>query len=123
MISVVVMIIGAILGVVIGIFLPTIPYSVSQYLAIAIVASLDSVCGGIASNINKNFNAHVFISGFFLNAILAMLLTYLGERLNVDIYLAAVIVFSSRIFTNFSIIRRIALDKVESRKKKKVNEA
>ena len=120
MISVIVMIIGAILGVVLGIFLPTIPYSVSKYLAIAIVASLDSVCGGIASNINKNFNAHVFISGFFLNAILAMLLTYLGERLNVDIYLAAIIVFVGRIFNNLGIIRRHYISKLFSKNNTKV---
>ena len=40
-----------------------------------------------------------------------MLLTYLGEKLNVDIYLAAVIVFVGRIFTNMSIIRRYYIDK------------
>ena len=40
-----------------------------------------------------------------------MLLTYLGEKLNVDIYLAAVIVFVGRMFTNLSIIRRYYIDK------------
>ena len=109
--TVVVIIIGAILGVILGILLPTIPYTASQYLAIAIVASLDSVFGGLASNIDKNFNAKVFITGFFLNAILAMLLTYLGERLNVDIYLAAVIVFVGRIFNNLGTIRRYYVNK------------
>ena len=109
--TIVVIIIGAVLGVVLGILLPTIPYTASQYLAIGIVASIDSVFGGLASNINKSFNAKVFITGFFLNAILAMLLTYLGERLNVDIYLAAVIVFVGRIFNNLGIIRRYYVNK------------
>ena len=36
-------IVGCILGVIIGFLTPTIPYTVSQYLAIAIVAALDSV--------------------------------------------------------------------------------
>ena len=36
-------IVGCILGVVIGFITPTIPYTVSQYLAIGIVAALDSV--------------------------------------------------------------------------------
>lgn len=123
--TVVVIIIGAILGVILGIFLPTIPYTASQYLAIAIVASLDSVFGGLASNINKSFNAKVFITGFFLNAILAMLLTYLGERLNVDIYLAAVIVFVGRIFNNLGIIRRYYVNKwatKDDNKKEKIEE-
>lgn len=114
-------IVGCILGVVIGFITPTIPYTVSQYLAIAIVAALDSVFGGIASNIKKNFDMKVFISGFFVNAILAMLLTYLGEKLNVDIYLAAIIVFVGRMFNNLGIIRRYYLSKI-SEKSKKVRE-
>ena len=114
-------IVGCILGVVIGFITPTIPYTVSQYLAIAIVAALDSVFGGIASNIKKNFDMKVFISGFFVNAILAMLLTYLGEKLNVDIYLAAIVVFVGRMFNNLGIIRRYYLSKI-SEKSKKVRE-
>lgn len=114
-------IVGCVLGVVIGFITPTIPYTVSQYLAIGIVAALDSVFGGIASNIKKNFDMKVFISGFFVNAILAMLLTYLGEKLNVDIYLAAIIVFVGRMFNNLGIIRRYYLSKI-SEKSKKVRE-
>ena len=110
-------IVGCVLGVVIGILTPTIPYTVSQYLAIAIVAALDSVFGGIASNIKKNFDMKVFISGFFVNAILAILLTYLGEKLNVDIYLAAIIVFVGRMFNNLGIIRRYYLSKFSEKRK------
>lgn len=110
-------VVGCVLGVVIGILTPTIPYTVSQYLAIAIVAALDSVFGGIASNIKKNFDMKVFISGFFVNAILAMLLTYLGEKLNVDIYLATIIVFVGRMFNNLGIIRRYYLSKFSEKRK------
>ena len=104
-------IVCSILGIILGMNLPTISYSYSGYLAIAIVAALDSVFGGINSLLNKKFDIRIFVSGFFGNAILAMLLTYLGEKLNVDIYLAAVIVFVGRIFTNMSIIRRYYIDK------------
>ena len=115
-------IIGCIVGVLLGFIMPTIPYTVSKYLAIAIVAALDSVFGGIASNIKKNFDMKVFISGFFVNAILAIVLTYLGERLNVDIYLAAIVVFVGRMFNNLGIIRRYYLGKIsEKRKSKKEN--
>ena len=103
---------GCVLGIIIGFIIPTIPYTASQYLAIGIVASLDSVFGGIASTIKKNFDIKVFISGFFVNAILAILLTYLGEKLNVDIYLAAIIVFIGRMFNNLGIIRRYYLGKI-----------
>lgn len=114
-------IIGCIIGVIGGFLIPTIPYSISNYLAIAIVAALDSVFGGIASNIKKVFDLKVFISGFFVNSILAMLLTYLGQKLNVDIYLAAIIVFVGRMFNNLGIIRRFYLGKIEEKAEKEIN--
>lgn len=107
----IVIVICSVLGVLLGMNLPTISYSYSGYLAIAIVAALDTVFGGITSILKKNFDIKIFVSGFFGNAILAMLLTYLGEKLNVDIYLAAVIVFVGRMFNNLGIIRRYYIEK------------
>ena len=75
------------------------------------MAAIDSVFGGISSVLKKNFDMKIFVSGFFGNAILSILLTYLGQKLNVDIYLAAIIVFVGRIFTNLAIIRRYYIDK------------
>ena len=112
-------ILGCLLGVLVGLNLPTISYSYSGYLAIAIIAAMDSVFGGITSVLKKNFDIRIFVSGFFGNAILAMLLTYLGERLNVDIYLAAVIVFVGRMFVNLSIIRRHYIEKWTNHDKSK----
>ena len=109
-------VIGCVLGLIFGINAPIIPYTYSGYLAIAIVAALDSVFGGITSVLNKKFDMKIFVSGFFGNAILSILLTYLGEKLNVDIYLAAIVVFVGRMFTNLSIIRRYYIDKWSNRK-------
>ena len=103
--------IGCILGAIIGVNGPVISYTYSGYLAIAIVAALDSVFGGIKSVLKGNFDLKVFISGFFGNALLSILLTWLGVKLNVDIYLAAIVVFVGRMFTNFAIIRRYYIDK------------
>lgn len=104
-------VVGCIIGALIGINAPVIPYTYSGYLAIAVIAALDSVFGGIVSVLNKNFDMKIFISGFFGNAILSIALTYLGERLNVDIYLAAIVVFVWRMFTNLSLIRRYYIEK------------
>ena len=106
-----VMIIACILGVAVGLNAPIISYTYSSYLAIAIIAALDSVFGGVASVINKKFDMKIFISGFFGNAILAILLTVLGEKLNIDIYLAAIVVFVGRMFNNLGIIRRYYVEK------------
>ena len=102
--------IGCILGVILGMYAPIISYTYSSYLAIAVIAALDSVFGGIASVVNKRFDMKIFISGFFGNAILAILLTVLGQKLNVDIYLAAIVVFVGRMFVNLAIIRRYYVD-------------
>ena len=106
-----VIIVACLLGAIVGLNAPMISYTYSSYLAIAIIAALDSVFGGISSVINKKFDMKIFISGFFGNAILAILLTVLGEKLNIDIYLAAIVVFGGRMFTNLAIIRRYYVEK------------
>lgn len=103
--------VGCMLGIIFGANAPIIPYTYSGYLAIAIVAALDSVFGGITAVLNKKFDLKVFVSGFFGNAILSILLTYLGQKLNLDIYLAAIVVFVGRMFTNLAIIRRYYIEK------------
>lgn len=103
--------IGCVIGALLGMNAPIIPYSLSGYLAISIIAALDSVFGGIASVVKGDFDLKIFVTGFFGNAILSILLTYLGERLNVDIYLAAIVVFVGRMFVNLAIVRRYYVDK------------
>ena len=104
-------VIGCILGVILGINAPTISYIYSDYLAISIVAALDSVFGGITATLKNNFDFKIFVTGFFGNAILSILLAFLGNKLNVDIYLAAIVVFVGRMFNNLTIIRRFYLEK------------
>ncbi len=103
--------VGCILGAIVGINVPIIPYTYSSYLAIAIIAALDSVFGGITGVLKREFDIKVFISGFFCNSILSILLTYLGNKLDVDIYLAAIVVFVGRMFINLTIIRKYYIDK------------
>lgn len=99
--------IGILIGAVIGFILPyTYSTSYSLYISVAILACLDSVFGGIRSNLEKNFNIKIFISGFFGNAILAAFLAYLGDKLGVPLYYAAIFTFGNRLFENFAKIRR-----------------
>ena len=114
--------IGCALGAILGMNAPMISYTYSSYLAIAFIAALDSVFGGIASVMKKNFDLKIFISGFFGNAILAILLTILGQKLNVDIYLAAIVVFVWRMFLNLGTIRRYYVEKWTDEIKKKAEQ-
>ena len=45
-------------------------------------------------------------SGFVTNAVVAVLLTFIGDRLSLDLYLVALINFGFRIFNNVALIRR-----------------
>lgn len=114
-------VIGCVVGALIGMNAPIISYTYSGYLAIAIIAALDSVFGGIASTVKGKFDMVIFITGFFGNAILSILLTFLGQKLNLDIYLAAIVVFVGRMFTNLAIIRRHYIDKWLGRNNKETN--
>ena len=53
-------ILGCVIGAIIGVNMPMISYTYSGYLAIAIIAALDSVFGGIASTLKKNFDLKIF---------------------------------------------------------------
>ena len=111
-------VIGCILGAIVGINLPLIPYEYSSYVAISIVAALDSVLGGISATLKGKFDFKTFVSGFFGNAILSILLTYLGEKLNVDIYIGAIVVFVWRMFNNLTMIRIHYVEKISERREK-----
>lgn len=121
MIGIIICIIFIALGILSGLNI-TIPYSYSQYIAVAILACLDSVFGAYTANIGKKFSMSVFLSGFFGNALIAMFLVYLGDKLNLDMYIAPIIVFGSRLLSNFAIIRRDYTIKLEEKKNKKNQE-
>ena len=97
---------GIIVGLLIGTYLPAIvPIEYAKYLSVALLASLDSVLGGLRAGLEGNFDNVVFISGFFTNALLAAGLTYLGERIGIDLYYVALLAFGLRIFQNLAVIR------------------
>lgn len=109
--------IGLLIGVLLGLILHVnIPETFSAYISVAILACLDSVFGAVRASLSKNFKADIFISGFFGNAILAAGLAYLGDKLGIPMYIAAVIVFGGRIFDNFAVIRRLLIERLKTRK-------
>ncbi|HUT19989.1 MAG TPA: small basic family protein [Anaerolineae bacterium] len=102
--------IGLLLGLVIGsIFSIRIPAGYARYTALAILAALDSVLGALRADMQDQYDNLVFISGLVINAFLAVLLTIVGDRLGVELYLAAVIAFGVRMFNNLAVIRRLLL--------------
>jgi small basic protein len=100
-------IIGLLVGIVIGsIFSITIPAPYSRYTAIAILAASDSILGAARAYLEGQYDNRVFISGFCINALLAGFLTFVGDRLGVELYYAAIVAFGVRLFNNLALIRR-----------------
>lgn len=100
-------IIGLIIGVGIGLYVPlTIAAGYSLYLSVGILAALDSVIGAIRANIENAFDSAIFLSGFILNSLIAMVLAYIGDLLGIPLYYAAIFAFGMRLFTNLARIRR-----------------
>ncbi len=106
-----------VLGVVIGSMVAVpVPAAYTKYLSVAVLAALDSVFGSLRALLEDKFDGSVLLTGFFANTFLAALLAYLGDRLGVDLYLAAVFAFGVRIFQNLAIIRRQVLARWAQRK-------
>ncbi len=105
-------IVGLLLGIIIGVAFPiSVPFEYAKFMSVALLASLDSVFGGLRAGIEEKFDNTVFITGFFTNALLAAGLVYIGDRLGIDLYYVALLAFGLRIFQNLAIIRRYFLKK------------
>ena len=100
-------VVSILLGVLIGYFLPvSIPAEYSIYVAVILLAAVDVAAGGINARMHHQFRGSLFISGAIGNGLIAVFITYLGERIGISLYLAAVVVFGTRLFQNFGEIRR-----------------
>lgn len=109
---------GILIGIIIGLNLHySIPVEYIKYSAVIIVGVLDSLLGGIKAEVNENeYDPSLFITGLLTNIFLALLITFLGEKMGLDLYLAATVVFTFRIISNISVIRRTLLKKLKTKK-------
>ncbi len=116
--------IWAILGIFIGILLGLainypIPLELTKYSAVVIMGILDALFGAIRAEVTKDqFNAIIFITGLLFNVILSIAIALLGDKLGLDLYLAATFVFTFRIFSNVGITRRAILQNLLQQKEK-----
>lgn len=99
--------VGLLVGVLAGLVLQVnVSYELSRYSAVAILAALDSVLGAVRAELDGVYDNRIFVSGFVVNAVVAVILTFIGDRLSLDLYLVALITFGIRIFQNVALIRR-----------------
>jgi len=113
-------ILGLFLGVGIGTFLQVdIPMEYSRYTAVAILGIMDSLFGAIRAQVDGKYDTAVFVTGLIFNMAMAILITYFGDKLNLDLYLAILVAFTIRIFMNLGIIRTNSIDRLRDRNRKK----
>ncbi|HEX9995515.1 MAG TPA: small basic family protein [Abditibacterium sp.] len=103
-----------------GNFLPA-NEAFARYTAVAVLAGLDTVLGGLRAWLEDKFDDAIFISGFFVNSLLAVGLVILGERLGLEtglgdgrisvMMIGAVVVFSGRILNNLAALRRLIVER------------
>ena len=104
---VVVAVVFAVVGVVIGLLSPvTIPTTYARFTAVALLAGLDSIFGALRAYLSGTFAPRVFLMGLVTNSALAAGLTFVGDKLGVDLSIAAIVAFGVRIFNNLASIRR-----------------
>lgn len=100
--------------------------ALARYTAVAVLAGMDTVLGGLRAFLEDNFDDAIFTTGFFTNAFLAVGLVLLGERLGLEtgigdgrisiMMIGAVVVFSGRILNNLAVLRRIVIERVRARR-------
>ncbi|HHT85779.1 MAG: small basic family protein [Bacillota bacterium] len=96
-----------IVGIIIGLNIPwTIPAILARYLAVSLLAGVDTSLGGLRASLEGDFDIAIFVTGFLGNAVLAAAFVYLGDVLGIELYLAAVVALGVRIFNNLGRIRR-----------------
>ncbi|MGP1569550.1 MAG: small basic family protein [Eubacteriales bacterium] len=86
------------------------PTEFAFYITMGLLAALDSIIGACRSMMEGKFDSLILTTGFITNALLAMLLTYMGDKLGVPLYLAAIFVFGGRLFNTLAVIRRLAIE-------------
>lgn len=119
------MILVPILALLIGVLLaklfgvPQLTGEWGKYIAVACVAGLDSLVGGIRSGLEGKYSTEVFVTGFLANIVFAFFLSWLGDQIAMNLLLAAVLVMGTRIFTNLSLIRRFVLTRLADERERR----
>ena len=95
------------MGVFLGLNAPwKIPEIFARYLAVSLLAGVDTSLGGLRASLEGEFDTAIFVSGFIGNTVLAGVFVYLGDILGIELYLAAIVALGIRIYNNLGMIRR-----------------
>lgn len=104
-------------GVTIGLMVPLHLFAVSSfYVSVGILAAMDSILGALKASYDDEFDFAIFSSGLFINILMAMTLSWIGDKLGVPLYYAAIFVFGTRLFNNLALVRRRMIENMRERR-------
>lgn len=107
-------------GLILGRFLSApIEPLLGTYLAIAALAGMDTLFGGIRSAMETKFRSEIFVTGFVSNVLVSCLLAWLGDQIGINLFLAAAIILGTRIFSNISLMRRLLFNRLQESRRRK----
>jgi len=81
----------------------------APYVALALLAGLDTLAGGGRAWLESRFDHHLFLSGFLITCSLAVLLAYLGDLLGLNLLVAAAVALVLRIFNQVEAMHHLWL--------------
>lgn len=111
------LLIALVIGVLVGLKMPwQIPPIFARYLAVSLLAGVDTSLGGLRASLEGDFDTMIFVTGFLGNTILSAVFVYVGDVLGIELYLAAVVALGIRIFNNVGMIRRLILRNLTTQK-------
>jgi small basic protein len=116
LIPVLALIVGILLGAILS---EQVPLTWAPFLSVAVLAGLDSICGGSRSYLEGKFQQDIFVTGFLFNIVVAIFFVWLGTAIGLNLVLAAALVFGWRIFNNLSLIRRLILSRIAEQRKRR----
>ncbi|PKL37054.1 hypothetical protein CVV38_04180 [Candidatus Peregrinibacteria bacterium HGW-Peregrinibacteria-1] len=106
-------IIGISIGVIIGSNTAfTFPQVYIQYSAVVIIAIIDFLTSTLKAEIKKiPHSPSILFTNLAYNVCFALLITYVGSKLGIDLYLAVAIFFIFHIFNNINELRKYLFKK------------
>ena len=111
------LIVALIIGIVLGLKVPwQIPPILARYLAVSLLAGIDTALGGLRASFEGEFDTTIFVTGFLGNTVLSAIFAYIGDVFGIELYLAAVVALGIRIFNNVGAIRRLILKNLTEKK-------
>lgn len=107
-------VLGLVLGIGLGVFLPIeVPGVYNYYFAVALMAALDGVLGGLEEGLRGSFDLFSFWSKILATTIFALLLVFIGDHLGVELYLAILFALCYRILKSVNGIHSFLTGKLK----------